>query len=150
VLVEAIINDGCATLLSQAYNDPSTRFGLILGTGTNVAMMVPVTALGGEKFTGRPVEWREQAKAVLVNTEYSMFGKESILQTRWDETLNNAHIRPDYQPIEYKISGRYLGEIMRLVLVEGIMTAHLFSGEVTEKALESYTFDTRIVAAIES
>jgi hexokinase len=150
VLVEAIINDGCATLLSQAYSDPSTRFGLILGTGTNVAMMVPVTALGGEKFAGRPGEWREQAKAVLVNTEYSMFGKDSIPRTRWDVALNDAHIRPDYQPIEYLISGRYLGEILRLVLVEAIMVAHLFGGELTDKALGSYTLDTRLLADIES
>jgi len=150
VLVEAIINDGCATLLSQAYNDPSTRFGLILGTGTNIAMMIPVTALGKEKFAGRPVEWRQQAKAVLVNTEYSMFGKDFMPRTKWDEALNHAHIQPDYQPIEYLISGRYLGEIVRLVLLEGINVAHLFGGEVTDRSLESYSLETRLLANIES
>ncbi|KAI7093444.1 hexokinase-1, partial [Hortaea werneckii] len=33
VEMKAIVNDGAATLLSQAYRDPSTRMSLILGTG---------------------------------------------------------------------------------------------------------------------
>src|ERR1700744_2129081 len=60
VRIEAIINDGCATLLSRAYTDSTTRFGLILGTGTNMSVLLPVAALSAAKFADRPRSWHER------------------------------------------------------------------------------------------
>lgn len=37
VHMDSIINDSSATLLSRAYEDPSTRFAVILGTGFNLS-----------------------------------------------------------------------------------------------------------------
>lgn len=48
--MRAIVSDGAATLPSQAYRDSSMRMSLILGTGMNAAVYVPVTALGHGKF----------------------------------------------------------------------------------------------------
>ncbi|KAF2191095.1 actin-like ATPase domain-containing protein [Zopfia rhizophila CBS 207.26] len=150
VHMESIVNDSSATLLSRAYEDPSTRFAVILGTGFNIAVHLPVTALAKSKFQGYPQRWLDEASHVLVNTELSMFGKNVFPTTRWDDYLNETHARPDFQPFEHMISGRYLGEIVRLILVEAIRTTGLFNGEMPDKLSEPYTLDTGTIAAIES
>lgn len=150
VRMDAIVNDSSATLLSRAYQDDSTRLALILGTGFNASVHLPVTALSREKFGTRPQEWHDAAERVLVNTELSMFGKNILPLTRWDEMLNKNHDNPDFQPYEHLIAGRYMGEIVRLVLLEAIQTAGLFGGQVPERFMERYSFDTGIMAVIEA
>ncbi|KAI6787288.1 hexokinase-1 [Hortaea werneckii] len=146
VEMKAIVNDGAATLLSQAYRDPSTRMSLILGTGMNAAVYLPVTALGPGKFGSRPPSWHAAAHHVLVNTELSMFGKHVLPTTRWDDDLNAHHLLPDFQPLEYLVTGRYLGEIFRLILLEAVSVAGLFGGEFPQYLDDPYTLDTRLLA----
>ncbi|TKA23340.1 hypothetical protein B0A50_07548 [Salinomyces thailandicus] len=146
----AIVNDGAATLLSQAYRDPSTRMSLILGTGMNAAVYLPTTALGPTKLQARPPSWRKAAQHVLVNTELSMFGKHILPTTRWDDELNTTHLLPDFQPLEYLVTGRYLGEIVRLVLIEAVTKAGLFHGELPAHLDQPYTLDTRLLATFQS
>ncbi|PSN66967.1 actin-like ATPase domain-containing protein [Corynespora cassiicola Philippines] len=149
VRMDTIVNDSSATLLSRAYEDPSTRFAVILGTGFNIAVHLPVSALASTKYKGYPQKWLDEASHVLVNTELSMFGKNVFPTTRWDEQLNDSHVRPDFQPFEHMISGRYLGEIVRLIIVEAVRTAGLFSGETPDKLNEAYALDTGTIAAME-
>ncbi|KAF2867572.1 hexokinase-1 [Massariosphaeria phaeospora] len=149
VHMESIVNDSSATLLSRAYEDPSTRFAVILGTGFNIAAHLPVSALATSKYKGYPQKWMNEASHVLVNTELSMFGKNVFPTTRWDEQLNESHVRPDFQPFEHMISGRYLGELVRLIIVEGVRTAGLFSGEIPDKLTEPYSLETGTLAAME-
>jgi hexokinase len=78
-----------------------------------------------------------------------MFGKGVFPTTRWDDQLNDAHVRPDFQPFEHMISGRYMGEIVRLIIVEAVRTAGLFSGEMPHQLAEPYTLDTGTIAAME-
>ncbi|OGM40195.1 hexokinase-1 [Aspergillus bombycis] len=146
----AIVNDSSATLLSRAYVDPKTRMSLILGTGTNMAIHFPVHAIGLTKFGTRPAGWFDYAKHVIINSELSMFGGKVLPMSRWDDVINRTHLRPDYQPLEYMITGRYLGEIIRLIIVEAVETAHLFGGELPRSMRDAYSFDTSIVAAIEA
>ena len=149
VELSAIVNDGAATLLSQAYRDPATRMSLILGTGMNAAVFLPVSALGKEKFGAREQGWFEAAERVVVNTEISMFGKNVLPTTKWDDLLNAHHRLPDYQPLEYLITGRYLGEIVRLIMLEAVSTAGLFDGSIPERLDEPYAFETRTLAHFE-
>lgn len=150
VQVDAILNDSSATLLSRAYGDPKTRLSLILGTGTNAAIHFPVHEIGLTKFGVRPQGWFDHAKHVIVNSEMSMFGGGILPMSRWDEYINRTHLRPDYQPLEYMITGRYLGEIVRLIMVEAVETARLFGGELPHSMREPYSFDTSIVAFLEA
>ncbi|OJK05353.1 hypothetical protein ASPACDRAFT_20573 [Aspergillus aculeatus ATCC 16872] len=148
--VDAIVNDSSATLLSHAYVDPATRMSLILGTGTNVAIHFPVHQIGLTKFGTRPPGWFDYAKHVIINSEMSMFGGGILPMSRWDEVLNSTHLRPDYQPLEYMITGRYLGEIIRLIIVEAVETAQLFGGNLPHSMRDAYSFDTSIIACIEA
>lgn len=145
----AIVNDGAATLLSKAYRDPATRMSLILGTGMNAAVFLPVSALGEGKFGEREGSWFDDAERVVVNTEISMFGKHVLPTTKWDDLLNTKHRLPDYQPLEYLITGRYLGEIVRLIIVEAVSTAGLFNGSIPGRLDEPYAFETSLLANFE-
>jgi hexokinase len=149
VRLDAIINDGEATLLTREYQSDAECLGLILGTGINMAVMLPVTAFAHSKFGSRPQVWFDQAKHVLVNTEFSMFGKAILPLTKWDNCLNKTHIHPDFQPLEYLIGGRYLGETARLVLVEAIQTVGLFGGRTPQGMHEPYSLEARTLSAFE-
>jgi len=150
VQLNAIVNDSSATLLSKAYLDPSTRFALILGTGVNAAVHLPVHIFSPPKFGSRPSSWHDSAKHVIVNTELSMFGNGILPYTKWDKELLATHPKPDFQPLEHFVSGGYLGEIARLILVDGIQSSGLFGGIVPPSLSEKYSLDTETLSRIES
>ncbi|RMZ85175.1 hypothetical protein DV738_g92, partial [Chaetothyriales sp. CBS 135597] len=149
VAVEAVINDGAATLLSQAYLDASTSIGLIVGTGCNTAVYVPTSVIGASKLAGRDAAWLEKAKRVVINTEMSMFGLGILPRTRWDEIVNQNTGKPDFQPLEFMTTGRYLGELLRLVIVDAVEHCQLFGGVLPPVLAELYTLDTAILAQME-
>ncbi|GJC96641.1 hexokinase [Colletotrichum higginsianum] len=149
VQLRVILNDGGATLLSQAYIHPATRFGLILGTGVNIAAYLPVSLIGKPKFGDRPREWWDEARDVIVNTELGMFGQDVLSVTRWDALLKQGHPRPDFQPLEQMVSGYYLGEVVRIALVEAIRTTGLFGGVVPKSLDEPYSLASETISAIE-
>ncbi|KAI5291338.1 hypothetical protein KEM54_005330, partial [Ascosphaera aggregata] len=151
ITLAALINDSSATLLSKAYSVPSTRMSLIVGTGTNAATFIPVEAIGSDKFGQRDPDWFAEAERVIVNSELSVYGGDNVLKlSRWDEILNCEHIKPDFQPLEYMTAGRYLGEIVRLIIVEAVNTAGLFGGILPSSMEKPYSFDTAIVSCIEA
>ncbi|GAW13893.1 hypothetical protein ANO14919_032840 [Xylariales sp. No.14919] len=150
VQLASIINDSSATLLSQAYTHAETRFGLILGTGTNIAVHLPVSAIGRFKYGTRPSSWFDSASHVIVNTELGMFGHDILPATRWDELLNASHPRPEFQPLEHFLSGYYLGEICRLAIVEAVETAGLLGGELPPSLVDPYSLDTEILSRMEA
>lgn len=78
-----------------------------------------------------------------------MFGKSTFPTTRWDEALNATHILPDYQPFEYLIAGKYIGEIVRLIIAEATRTAGLFGGALPPSLADKYTLDTGHLACVD-
>lgn len=149
VELRAIVNDSSACLLSESYNHPTTRFGLILGTGVNLAAYLPVSAIGRIKFGQRPPQWFEKATHVIINSEVSMMGRDILPLTRWDKQLLANHSRPDFQPLEHMVSGYYLGEICRFALVEAIETTGAFGGVVPASLQKPYSFSTETLSIIE-
>lgn len=149
VRLDAIVNDSSSALLARAYLDPATRLAAILGTGMNAAIHLPIAALDPSKFESRLLPLGAVTH-VLTNTELSMFGKDIFPTTRWDRALNAAHILPDYQPFEYLVAGKYIGEIVRLIVEEATHTAELFNG-LQPPSLDNnpYTLDTRDLAFID-
>src|SRR5271163_4565626 len=88
-------------LLSQVYVEPSTSMGLILWTGTNAAIHLPVSCIGASKFGMRDPSWHARAEKIITNIELLLFGKRILPETRWDEILNRTCKLPDFQPLEY-------------------------------------------------
>ncbi|KAL9089432.1 MAG: hypothetical protein Q9165_005753 [Trypethelium subeluteriae] len=127
----AIANDTISTFISVAYAvkarpNSRTAMGLIAGTGTNAAVPLKLdyfspskTAHSRASFIGNSAE----ADAIVTNTEWSVRPTgdplfELDIPTKWDKQLDE-HLPPNFrgfQPFEYMTAGRYLGEIVRLVL----------------------------------
>lgn len=113
----------------------------------NAAIYLPTKAFNTLKLEpARPTT----ATHVLVNAELSMFGKGILPTTRWDDHLNRHHLLPDYQPFEYLVTGAYLGEIVRLILVEAAHSAGLFNGLLPPLLSEPYALDTHTIALIQA
>ncbi|KAH6894381.1 hypothetical protein B0T10DRAFT_558517 [Thelonectria olida] len=146
VELRAIVNDSSACLLSESYSHTSTRFGLILGTGVNIAAYLPVLTIGKHKLGQRPADWTH----LIVNSEISMFGGGILPLTRWDQQLREGHARPDFQPLELLVSGMYLGEICRLILIEGIESTGVFGGVVPPSLKKPYSLATETLSMVES
>ncbi len=126
IRVAAITNDTVATFTSLAYavkSAPNSRvaMGLIVGTGTNATVPMKLDALHSSKREALPNP--EAVDMVVINTEWTIRGTDKPLidmniKTPWDLTLDANSDAPGFQPFEYMTSGRYMGEIIRLILVD--------------------------------
>ena len=143
------MNDTEATLLSHAFANPATKISLILGTGLNAALPLPLSILSEQKLGQRPREWMERARSVLVNVEVSMFGRDIFPMSEADLQLDAASPHPGFQPLEQLTSGRYLGEICRIVLVDGVTRGELFEGIMPEGLEVKFGLDTALMAILE-
>lgn len=148
--MNALINDTEGTLLSHAFANPATSISLILGTGLNAAIQLPLSSFSQHKVSGRPKQWTKAAKTVLVNTELSMFGAGVFPITEADKELDIASPHPGFQPLEQVTSGRYLGEICRLLFAHGVREGALFDGVMPAGMRVRFGFDTGNMAVLET
>ncbi|KAK7511023.1 hypothetical protein IWZ03DRAFT_387996 [Phyllosticta citriasiana] len=126
--IAAITNDTVSTYASLAYSvKTSSRsrvaMGVVVGTGTNATVPMPLSDLGQSKtaFLKLPLDSSSSTTKIVVNTEWSVRGTERPVKpytTIWDTELDRNTDLPGFQPIEYMTSGRYLGELVRLALVD--------------------------------
>lgn len=148
IRIDTIVNDSSSSLLAAAYHNKATRIAVILGTGTNASIHLPTSSLAASKFGPRPKAWHDKATHVLVNTEISMFGAHIFPTTPWDDMLNAEHPNPAFQPLEHLVGGRYLGELVRLVLLDGIRHTGLFDGQLPHN-FDAYELSTETISAVE-
>jgi hexokinase len=120
VRVSAIANDALGTVMTRAYTLPisktRTSVGAIFGTGTNAVYLERLSAITKDigvhdTYTGEmflSIEWGslDNKLAVLSNTEY-------------DIVVNEASFNKDNQMFEKRVSGMFLGELLRSA-VEGM------------------------------
>ncbi|KAI3323437.1 MFS general substrate transporter [Xylariaceae sp. AK1471] len=131
IKVTAILNDAVATLVSFIYqfqedHNRKAAMGFICGTGTNATIPLRRSILNPEKLPGKiTVKAEDQVDdiKVTVNTEWSINGSAQPLRklnliSKWDVQLDAEGEAPGFQPFEYMTSGRYLGELGRLMFVD--------------------------------
>lgn len=118
VRVAALVNDTVGTLMARSYTSPGktgTLLGAIFGTGTNgayVEKLDKVKKLATEKNAG---EFDKSTGNMIVNTEWGSFDNELTVlpNTSYDEALDKITPNPGIQMFEKRISGMFLGEILR-------------------------------------
>eukprot|EP00095_Tigriopus_kingsejongensis_P010460 maker-scaffold333_size203007-snap-gene-0.10 protein:Tk10460 transcript:maker-scaffold333_size203007-snap-gene-0.10-mRNA-1 annotation:"hexokinase" len=148
IRVEAILNDTTGCLLACAYKRPECAIGIILGTGTNasyVEEMSQVEHYEGPRPSGCP--------NVVINTEWGAFGNTGsldIIRTRYDHEMDANSLNPGKQVYEKLLSGMYLGELTRYVLVHAIELGILFEGVEQKKLSQPGGFPTRFLSEIEA
>ena len=126
IRIRAISNDTVSTLMSTNHSTrrmpgKKTVMGLILGTGCNAAVPMKLSALAQSKWPAQ--RGNPDHTEVIVNTEWTIKGaagplRELKLITCWDEALHNNTHCPGFQPFEYMTAGNYLGEVVRLVMMD--------------------------------
>jgi hexokinase len=92
---------------------------------------------------------------MMVNTEWGAFdnAREVLPTTPFDSKLDRESINPRFQAYEKFISGMYLGEITRnllLALVDAAPKPILFNGKSTERLNNHYGLDTELLSLVES
>lgn len=124
--VAALANDTVGTLVTKSYADPVCDMGVILGTGTNACYPEKIARILKYPGSGASTE-------MIVNMEWGGFDK--LKANRYDHVLDRASHNAGRQQLEKMVSGMYLGEIARLVIVEMIAEGLLF----TEKSLPAFS-----------
>ncbi|XP_012577936.1 PREDICTED: hexokinase-3 isoform X2 [Condylura cristata] len=142
--VVAIVNDTVGTMMSCGYEDPRCEVGLIVGTGTNACYMEELQNVAG--VAG-------DSGHMCINMEWGAFGDDGSLDTLstcFDARVDEASINPGKQRFEKMISGMYLGEIVRHVLLHLTSLGVLFRGQQTQHLQTRDIFKTKFLSEIES
>nr|CAH8866320.1 unnamed protein product [Trichobilharzia regenti] len=124
----AVVNDTIGTLASCALENPKCAVGLIAGTGTKVAYIEDASKV--ELMTG------VKEPEVVINTEYGAFGQKGELncwRTQFDKCMDAESLHPGKQLYEKMVSGIYLGELVRHILVYLVEQNILFRGKLPER-----------------
>lgn len=147
VELTALINDTTGTLIASHYVNPKTKIACIFGTGCNAAYMEHVDDIPKIKNLGC------DGADMAINCEWGAFDSfehEHLPRTKYDIIVDETSNKPQEQAFEKLISGRYLGEILRLVICELIDEGVLFLGQNTYKLENPYVFDTAFLSLMES
>lgn len=123
VKVAALVNDTVGTLMARSYASPGktgTLLGAIFGTGTNgayVEKLDKVSKLTKAKDVG---EFDKSTGEMIVNTEWGSFDNSlrTLPNTPYDIELDEKSVNPGIQMFEKRVSGMFLGELLRLALVK--------------------------------
>ncbi|KAF8892871.1 hexokinase [Infundibulicybe gibba] len=117
----------------------------IFGTGCNAAYMEHVSNIDKIKNLGI-----DENADIAINWSFDSFEHENLPRTKYDIIVDETSNKPGEQAFEKLISGRYLGEILRLVICELIDEGVLFLGQNTYKLENAYVFDTAFLSLMES
>lgn len=123
IRVAALVNDTVGTLMARSYTSPGktgTLLGAIFGTGTNGAYVEKLSRLTKlAKMGPEAGDVETSTGEMIVNTEWGSFDNHlSVLPTTsFDRTLDAASNNPGIQMFEKRISGMFLGEILRRCLL---------------------------------
>lgn len=154
--IAAITNDAVATLASLAYavkSLPNSRvaMGIIVGTGCNATIPMKLSSLHETKANHVKSKDSEAVETVI-NTEWTLAGsapplKELDIITKWDIELDRACARPGFQPFEYLTGGRYIGELIRLILFDYLTNVRgLASKELPANLVQEYALTTTYIS----
>lgn len=142
--VVAVVNDTVGTMMTCGYEDPYCEMGLIVGTGSNACYM--------EEMRNVDLVEGEEGR-MCINMEWGAFGDNDCLEdfrTEFDKSVDELSLNPGKQRFEKMISGMYLGEIVRNILIDFTKRGLLFRGKISERLKTRGIFETKFLSQIES
>ncbi|XP_029950894.1 putative hexokinase HKDC1 isoform X3 [Salarias fasciatus] len=139
----AMVNDTVATMMTCGFDDKNCEVGVIIGSGTNACYM--------EQLNHVDLVEGDEGQ-MCVSTEWGALGDDGTLDdyiTEFDREVDACSINPGKQIFEKMVSGMYLGELVRLVVLKMAKLGLLFDGRVTNALRTKGTITTAHVAAME-
>ncbi|KMZ65387.1 Hexokinase [Zostera marina] len=140
--VAALVNDTIGTLAGGRYENNNVVAAVILGTGTNAAYVERANAI--PKWQGLLPKSGE----MVINMEWGNFKSAHLPTTEYDIALDCDSLNPGEQIYEKLISGMYLGEIARRILLKMAREAALFGDVVPSKLETPFTLRTPEMSAM--
>lgn len=159
VTVAALVNDTVGTLMARSYSSPGkagTLLGAIFGTGTNGAYVEKLARITKMTKPGADAgEYDKSTGEMVVNTEWGSFDNamKVLPDTPYDRALDKNSVNPGIQMFEKRVSGMFLGEILRNAILALKDSAGMFSTAAIKKDSALYTpwsLDTSVLSYIEA
>ncbi|KAL8791064.1 MAG: hypothetical protein Q9213_000271 [Squamulea squamosa] len=120
VKVTALVNDAAGTVMSRAYTlargETRTSIGTIFGTGTN--------GVYPEKLSDihKPIDGQfdDSTGEMFLSIEWGSFDNDLLVlpNTEYDIEVDQFSINPGNQMFEKRVSGMFLGELLRTILAK--------------------------------
>ncbi|CAK8692703.1 hexokinase-4-like isoform X1 [Clavelina lepadiformis] len=146
-IMSTVVNDTVGTMVSCAYDHHDTCMGLIVGTGTNMCYMELQKNIGTID-DGDPNDGSE----MCINTEWGAFGDNSgaldSVKTFYDEIVDSESPNKGQHVYEKMISGMYMGEIVRRIIVDLHKDKELFESIDPNSVLLSCGLSTAFVSQV--
>lgn len=150
VIVKAVCNGAVACLLAQSYRSLDTLLACTVSTGTNAAYWEKIDSI--EKLDMKDKSTTEDGE-MIINTEWGSFGDYNahyLPRTFYDNRVNRESSNPGVHIFEKMVSGMYLGEIVRQIMVDFADRRLLFNCQCSEDLNTPYAFEAPYMSAIES
>lgn len=156
VRVAALVNDTVGTLMSRSYTKAEsgkTLIGCIFGTGTNGAYSEKIKNI--PKFDINRYPEIKGEKLMVINTEWGSFDNrlKYLPNTKYDQALNEKTPNVGYHMFEKRVSGMFLGELLRLCMVDLQQKGVLFSQddiiETNDALSRPWSLDTSVPSNID-
>ncbi|MHB8126075.1 MAG: hexokinase family protein [Desulfitobacteriaceae bacterium] len=132
VKLKAILNDTVATLLSAKYRDKEVDIGSIIGTGHNTCYLEPLEPLHNEPM--------------IINVEAGNFN--GLTLNNYDLRLDHNSENPGEQCLEKMVSGKYIGELFRLIIFDRIEQGLLLNSRDKHFFAEPYSLRGEDLSAL--
>lgn len=143
--VVALCNDTVGTLVARYFEDPNCAVSVIIGTGTNAAYFERSDAV-----SKNPVVAAHGSKMTAINIEGGLFdfSNNCVLPvTPFDKSTDLLSPRTKGLFLEKLVSGMYLGEITRQILIK-LSAIGCLPREIMESLDKPWSFETRHVGMI--
>lgn len=138
--VVALCNDTVGTLIARYFRDEHAQMGVILGTGANACYWEKSSAVVKD-----PNVQKEGQRETVINMEFGNFDSQCVHclpVTVFDDIVDKASPNVGAQRFEKLISGMYLGEISRVILVS-LSKNGLLAKSVADRLEKPYSFESR-------
>ncbi|XP_007015149.2 PREDICTED: hexokinase-3 [Theobroma cacao] len=137
--VAVLVNDTVGTLALGHYHDADTVAAVIIGTGTNACYWERTDAI--IKCQGLLTT----SGGMVVNMEWGNFWSSHLPRTSYDIELDAESPNSNDQGFEKMISGMYLGEIVRRVILKMSQESDIF-GPVSSSLSMPFSLRTPLMA----
>uniref|UniRef100_A0A240SX15 Phosphotransferase n=1 Tax=Glossina morsitans morsitans TaxID=37546 RepID=A0A240SX15_GLOMM len=141
-----VLNGTTATLISCAWKHKETKIGVTIDRDTNAVYeekMKHIQLFSEERFNS----------TMLINTQWGSFGNHGALnfmRSPIDFALDESSTNPHEAIFEKMVAGMYIGEIVRLTMIECINAGALLKGNLSEQIRKQMVFDTKHMSQIEN